>query len=725
MLLSEDIVYFNQYMGTIENSPYSSDEESEEEFEESLESEKVIPIYPKSTQRPYTVEWQSDLEYPYTHHSENELQLLDRSICKGDVILYKNQLATVVQVDCFYDLFSHLLWTDIDHFEDYILKNVAGSLLRRDHEYLMDEPVFYDRCMGIIQDSEMNCMVLVRHDNEHCYVSLSVEDCFPLEKSLNLHFTTTLPSHNSRVQVKLKHGYQQDIVPGTFLDIKSLKALIEPNTELQYFNHQLAPVKKPHWISDIVLEDRAMVIALLPTQIQVEWQINQSADSDFPDDVISTNDTHLQSFVPISKRHLYPCGSLVKKDNDFYQILNIRSFLTLQTQDNQIISKIPSIQVEPTLFLNDEDFMPGDFVSLNLKIGLILSSDPLNRTASVRFFEDQYLNNEIIEIPFYQLRSINKFNLTSACLADQDHFYGEINSINLDNGKIELIFFDNSTKFVTMDDILALEDDENSWETTSQTTIDTSGSGSSASSSEVSEVPDVTTHHFLENKAPKNLLKRVKHELKLLKDCSSTIVIKNDLDRLDLWRAMIIGPVGTPFEDGSFFFDIALPSLYPLEPPSVAFKSLIQKQINPNLFVNGSICISLLEKTDKQDCEHWTKDSSLLQLVLSIQSLILTAKPFGNEPMHSKLNKNEYIRSQDLYQERAIIGSLESVAVLLKSPIEEFKQDINDFYYLNGGLQRLINRTDAIIKQTKARGTIQVLESLQQDFKQLLQSINE
>jgi ubiquitin-protein ligase len=36
---------------------------------------------------------------------------------------------------------------------------------------------------------------------------------------------------------------------------------------------------------------------------------------------------------------------------------------------------------------------------------------------------------------------------------------------------------------------------------------------------------------------------------------------------MDLLRAVIIGPAGTPYHDGLFFFDAQFPSQYPNKPP--------------------------------------------------------------------------------------------------------------------------------------------------------------
>lgn len=62
----------------------------------------------------------------------------------------------------------------------------------------------------------------------------------------------------------------------------------------------------------------------------------------------------------------------------------------------------------------------------------------------------------------------------------------------------------------------------------------------------------------------------------------------------DLFSALIKGPTRTPYEDGLFLFDIQLPNIYPAVPPLFRYLSQCSGRLNPNLYDNGKVCVSLL-----------------------------------------------------------------------------------------------------------------------------------
>jgi len=83
---------------------------------------------------------------------------------------------------------------------------------------------------------------------------------------------------------------------------------------------------------------------------------------------------------------------------------------------------------------------------------------------------------------------------------------------------------------------------------------------------------------------------------------------------------MIRGPENTPYANGLYLFDIILPPSYPDMPPSCHYYSFCEDRLNPNLYPEGKVCLSLLGTWNGLDNENWSpKYSNLLQLIVSIQ----------------------------------------------------------------------------------------------------------
>lgn len=112
----------------------------------------------------------------------------------------------------------------------------------------------------------------------------------------------------------------------------------------------------------------------------------------------------------------------------------------------------------------------------------------------------------------------------------------------------------------------------------------------------------------------------------------TSIFLRVDDERVDIIKAMIIGPKDTPYENGCFIFDIFLPQAYNQSSPNV--KSMTTNgglyRYNPNLYADGKVCLSLLGTWSGPG---WIAGkSTLLQVLISIQSLILCEEPYCNEP---------------------------------------------------------------------------------------------
>ena len=85
-------------------------------------------------------------------------------------------------------------------------------------------------------------------------------------------------------------------------------------------------------------------------------------------------------------------------------------------------------------------------------------------------------------------------------------------------------------------------------------------------------------------------------------------------------KVLIIGTKDTPYENGFYFFDITLPENYPFEPPKVKFcTSNNRTRFNPNLYIDGKVCLSLINTWQGP---KWTSCNSLTSILLSLFPLL-------------------------------------------------------------------------------------------------------
>lgn len=148
---------------------------------------------------------------------------------------------------------------------------------------------------------------------------------------------------------------------------------------------------------------------------------------------------------------------------------------------------------------------------------------------------------------------------------------------------------------------------------------------------------------------PHAFYRAVQKEHKLLKNSlPSGVWIITFEDRLDLLSVLIRGPTKTPYEDGLFAFDIQLGHDYPKSPPLCHYISYCRDRLNPNLYEDGKVCVSLLGTWSGRGTEIWCPNSStLLQVIVSLQGLILVDEPYYNEAGYEKQRGN--IDESNLY----------------------------------------------------------------------------
>jgi len=199
----------------------------------------------------------------------------------------------------------------------------------------------------------------------------------------------------------------------------------------------------------------------------------------------------------------------------------------------------------------------------------------------------------------------------------------------------------------------------------------------------VDSVPD--GHKFkLTIFQPRNMkpfVRSIKKEIELLRSSlPSGITMRGFEDRMDLFSAMIEGPKNTPYEDGLFFFDFQLGPEYPSVPPTCNYISYCSDKLNPNLYEDGKVCVSLLGTWNGKGTETWTPDSNLLQLLVSIQGLILVREPYYNEAGYDRQRgTREGAENSRNYNEMAVLKLVQSMTRLVRNPPILFAEQIKTY----------------------------------------------
>ncbi|KAK8304116.1 hypothetical protein V6Z12_D04G198800 [Gossypium hirsutum] len=213
---------------------------------------------------------------------------------------------------------------------------------------------------------------------------------------------------------------------------------------------------------------------------------------------------------------------------------------------------------------------------------------------------------------------------------------------------------------------------------------------------------DPLDHYFLgasgQNNAGRKWLKKVQQDWNILQNnLPDGIYVRVYEDRMDLLRAVIVGAYGTPYQDGLFFFDFHLPPEYPDVPPSAYYHSGGWR-LNPNLYEEGKVCLSLLNTWTGKGNEVWDpSSSSILQVLVSLQGLVLNAKPYFNEAGYDKqVGTAEGEKNSLAYNENTFLLNCKSMMYLMRKPPKDFEQLIKEHFRQRG--YYILKACDAYMK---------------------------
>ncbi|KAJ7638794.1 ubiquitin conjugating enzyme family protein [Roridomyces roridus] len=160
----------------------------------------------------------------------------------------------------------------------------------------------------------------------------------------------------------------------------------------------------------------------------------------------------------------------------------------------------------------------------------------------------------------------------------------------------------------------------------------------------------------------------------------SSIFLRIDETRVDVIKALITGPEGTPYYNGCYLFDIFLGPNYNQSPPSVKYMTTNggKFRFNPNLYADGKVCLSLLGTWSGPG---WVAGrSTLLQVLISIQSMILCEEPYLNEPGWAEQAGTQQSRAYSANVRRMVVKT--AMLGNLQNPPEPFGDIIKTHFRL-------------------------------------------
>ncbi|MCJ1392673.1 hypothetical protein MMC18_005543 [Xylographa bjoerkii] len=227
---------------------------------------------------------------------------------------------------------------------------------------------------------------------------------------------------------------------------------------------------------------------------------------------------------------------------------------------------------------------------------------------------------------------------------------------------------------------------------------------------EMLEEPPPINHHFYTESVllSASLMRRIRKEHKILESSlPEGIWVRTWEDRLDLLRVLIIGPEETPYSLAPFVLDFHLTQDFPRSPPEAYFHSWTRGlgRINPNLYEDGKVCLSLLGTWpgDSKD-ESWSEDSTMLQVFVSLMGLVLVKEPFYNEAgFDAYVGSSETQINSALYTEKAFVMAKGFIKIAL-SHQREGMENILTWLYLpkaNGPclLQRVLTECNKLLDE--------------------------
>ncbi|GIY87882.1 ubiquitin-conjugating enzyme E2 T [Caerostris extrusa] len=124
---------------------------------------------------------------------------------------------------------------------------------------------------------------------------------------------------------------------------------------------------------------------------------------------------------------------------------------------------------------------------------------------------------------------------------------------------------------------------------------------------------------------------RLKKELERFRNEPASGISLWPTENINQLKASIMGPNGTPYENGVFYIDIQVPDKYPFVPPNVHFITAIY---HPNVDDSGRICLDTLKLPPQGS---WKPSLNLVSILINIQ--LLMGEPNFNDPLMDDIDQ--------------------------------------------------------------------------------------
>eukprot|EP00818_Percolomonas_sp_WS_P000750 CAMPEP_0117450532 /NCGR_PEP_ID=MMETSP0759-20121206/8517_1 /TAXON_ID=63605 /ORGANISM="Percolomonas cosmopolitus, Strain WS" /LENGTH=905 /DNA_ID=CAMNT_0005243057 /DNA_START=27 /DNA_END=2744 /DNA_ORIENTATION=- len=184
----------------------------------------------------------------------------------------------------------------------------------------------------------------------------------------------------------------------------------------------------------------------------------------------------------------------------------------------------------------------------------------------------------------------------------------------------------------------------------------------------------------------------------LEKNLPPNIWVQASEEDISLMRACISGAAHTPYYKTIHVFDIWLPESYPAEAPKVLAQSYGLK-INPNLYENGEICLSLLGTWHgKKESEGWVEGtSSIYQVLVSISGLVLNNSPYYNEAGYElSRGTEEADENSRQFNENVVLTTLSHQTALFNKPPKTVLHIVQNFLQENA--KTIVQHLDELVE---------------------------